>query len=224
MSPQTIRVSCACLCRIEHQGRYLLLLNANRLQRKLYVLSPIGGALELYDLDRLVDFEARPEDPASSDLRLMLPEDKLPAFAEWFYAGEGRERSPLREMQEELVNESRLLPSLEPEQLAYDHLWTVEEQTFTMRRGQTGVLTHYFLEIYAVRFLAAAALGPLLALAPDSGATWVTAEQIDAASYLPVQVNGEQHQARVNGYYLLHAEPRPPADAAPGSSNSNESE
>ena len=38
-----IRVSCAVLCRVEHEGRYLLLINDNRRRRGVYVLSPIGG-------------------------------------------------------------------------------------------------------------------------------------------------------------------------------------
>jgi hypothetical protein len=206
-----IRVSCACLCRIEHQGRFLLLLNNNRRSRGIYVLSPIGGAISLYDGARLHEFDAVPEDTTVNDLRMTMPYEMLPSFGDWFYSGQGRERSPFRELQEELVTESRLLPALAPEDVEWRYLWTVEEESFTMRRGQTGLLTHYYLEIYEVKFLTAAALGPLLAAPSDSGAVWVTVEQISASSVMPLLVDGEPHNAQVNGQVILRPPTQKPA-------------
>jgi len=107
-----IRVSCASLCRIEHEGWFLLLLNADRRRRGLYVLSPVGGALSITGYDRLASFAAIFETPQNDDLRLTLPRAKLPDFREWFYSGQGRERSPFRELREELVDETKLLPTL----------------------------------------------------------------------------------------------------------------
>lgn len=199
-----IRVSCASLCRIEHQDRFLLLLNMNRRSRGIYVLSPLGGAIRLFDSTRLEEFSAVPEDPAQNDLRVTLPYEMLPAFSDWFYSGEGRERSPFRELQEELVIESHLLPALDLTDIEWRHVWTVEEEAFTMRRGQTGLLTHYYLEIYEVKFLTAATLGPLLTAPPESGAVWVTADQIGACSILPLMIDGDAHDARVNGQIILH--------------------
>jgi len=126
--PDRIRVSCASLCRIEHEGWFLLLLNADRRQRGLYVLSPIGGALSITAYDRLAPFAAILETPQNDDLRLTLPRAKLPHFREWFYSGQGRERSPFRELREELVDEASLLPALEPEDVTWEHLWTAEEE------------------------------------------------------------------------------------------------
>lgn len=203
---QPIRVTCASLCRIEHDAHFLLLLNADRLAREMYVLSPVGGALEFYDRDTLAAFDAEFENPDNNDLRFSLPQAALPAFREWFYTGQGRERSPYRELREELVDETGLLPSLAPAEVAIDHLWTVEPEARTMRQGQTGVLTHYFLEVYAVRF-ATAVLESLLASPADGGAVWVTAGQIMAGEPLPVRVAGELRRARVRGYYLLHSTP-----------------
>ena len=199
-----IRVSCAALCRIEHVGRFLLMLNSKRREKGVYVLSPIGGALSLFDPLRLVEFGAIPEDPKSADLRLTMRRTLLPDFRDWFSRGEGRERSPFRELQEELVVESRLLRELEPEDVTCTYLWTVEEESFTDRKGRTGLLTHYFLEIYDIKFSTEAALGPLLVAPEESGAVWLPAEQIDRYSTIRLSIDGALRDVRLNGQIVLH--------------------
>jgi hypothetical protein len=203
-----IRVSCAALCRIEHLGKFLLLLNANRREKGLYRLGPIGGALQVFDVGHLNLFQASLEDAASGDLRLTLPYTALPAFRDWFYTAEGRERSPFRELREELVNESRLLAALEPADVDSRYLWTTEEEALTDRRGQTGLLTHYFLEIYDVTFKTNAALGPLLSASPDSGAVWLTAEQMQRQPTIRLPIDGAARDVRIRGKQLMQ---RPPA-------------
>ncbi len=205
-----IRVSCASLCRIEREGRFLLLLNQNRRSKGLYVLSPIGGALALFDAGRMAEFDATFEDPAARDLRLVMPASAIPAFRAWFSTREGRESTPFRELREELVHESGLLPALEPEDVEYRYLRTVEERAFTARQGQTGVLTHYFLEIYAVAFTTSAALDPLLTAPPERGAAWVSAEQIRARGTLLLRVDGALREAQINGSILLEPPPNAP--------------
>jgi hypothetical protein len=197
-----IRISCASLCRIEHAGRFFLLLNANRRARGLYILSPIGGALTLCDRTILDTFDATPETPGSDDLRLSLPVERLDAFREWFYSGAGRERSPFRELHEELVSEAGLLPALAAEDITIRPLWTVEEEDFTTRRGQTGLLTHYFLEIYDI-ILGAAPLAYLLTPPPESGAAWVTEAQITARETIRLHIDGAPREVQVNGGLLL---------------------
>jgi hypothetical protein len=215
-----IRVSCATLCRIEHLGKLLLLLNLNRREKGIYRLGPIGGALRLFDLDRLDAFGAVPEDPAQEDLRLTMPPAALPAFRAWFYTGEGRERSPFRELREELVCESKLLPALAPEDVDSRYLWTVEEESLTDRRGQTGLLTRYFLEIYDIKFKTSAALGPLLVAPPDSGAVWLAAEQIESQRTIPLVIDGQRRDVWIRGDLLVRPpKPRdgqPPGAQAPG--------
>ena len=198
-----IRVSCATLCRIEHVGRYLLLLNLNRRKKGLYILAPIGGALALHDATLGERFGAVPENPDVQELRFALPRGSVPAFRDWFYSGEGRELSPFRELYEELVLESGLLPALTEDDATCEYLWTVEEKAPTARQGQTGLLTYYFLEIYDIRFKSARTLGPLLAAPPESGAVWVTAQQIAERSTIPLHIDGGEHEARVNGTLLL---------------------
>lgn len=199
-----IRVSCASLCRIEHEGWFLLLLNADRRQRGLYVLSPIGGALTITAYDRLASFAAILETPQNDDLRLTLPRGKLAPFREWFYSGQGRERSPFRELREELVDETGLLPSLAPEDVRWEHLWTTEEEAFTARGGQTGALTHYFLEVFGVGFTNDEVLGTLLAAPPESGARWVTRDHIEDGARLALTIDGAERSVRVNGRAILH--------------------
>jgi hypothetical protein len=206
-------VSCAALCRIEHVGRFLLMLNSNRREKGVYVLSPIGGALRLVDPLRLVEFDAIPEDSNSADLRLTLRAALLPDFRTWFSGGEGRERSPFRELHEELVTESGLLRVLTPEDVTCTYLWTVEEEAFTDRQGQTGLLTHYFLEIYDVKFNTAAALGPLLVASEESGAVWLPAEQINQQDTIQLGVDGALREVRLNGQIVLH----PPQTGTPRS-------
>jgi hypothetical protein len=201
-----IRVSCAALCRIEHVGRYLLMLNRNRREKGVYVLSPIGGALSLFDPLRLIEFGAIPEDPNSADLRLTMRRVLVPDFRAWFLRGEGRERSPFRELQEELVVESGLLRELEPKDVTCTYAWTVEEESFTDRQGQTGLLTHYFLEIYDIKFNTEAALGPLLVAPEESGAIWLPAEQIDRQGAIQLRVDGALRDVQLHGQIVL----RPP--------------
>ncbi len=209
-----IRISCGCLCRIEHRQRFLLLINANLRTKGVYRLAPVGGALTVDHLDRLAVFDAVPDNPSSLDLRFKMPAARLPAFRDWFIHSPNRERSPLREIEEELVSESRLLPALPSEAVECEYLGLVEDETFTQRRGQTGVLTHYFLEIFDVKFKRDALLGPLLAASPESGAAWLTAEQLAARGPLPFEIDGQVRPVEVLGYLLLN--PVKPGDGIAG--------
>lgn len=200
---QWIRVSCGCLCRIEHAQKYLLLLNINLRSKGIYRLSPVGGALSLSDMSVMKRFRALPENSGSQDLRLTLPLAALDEFRAWFYAGQDRERSPFREIQEELVTESHLLPALSPDDVQVDYLWTVEQESLTQRAGQTDTLTHYFLEIYDVRFKRAAELALLLTAPPESGAVWVTPEQIEQRGTISLEFDGARRDVHVFGHLLL---------------------
>jgi hypothetical protein len=156
----------------------------------------------------LADAEQQP--PRERRLR---PVALLPDFRTWFSGGEGRERSPFRELHEELVTESGLLRVLTPEDVTCTYLWTVEEEAFTDRQGQTGLLTHYFLEIYDVKFNTAAALGPLLVASEENGAVWLPAEQIDQQGTIQLAVDGALREVRLNGQIVLH----PPQTGTPRS-------
>jgi hypothetical protein len=204
-SSEWIRISCAALCRIEHQGKFLLLLNQNRRQKGVYQLGPIGGALRLYDLIRVrTAFHAVLENPTEPDLRLMLPQTMLPAFRDWFYTGEGRESSPFRELREELVDESHILSDLVPDDVYCHYQHTVENEQMTDRRGLTGRLTHYFLEIYDIQFKYLTHRRTLLYAGPETGAVWLPPQQLERPGHIiTMDIDGARRDVRINAQLLV---------------------
>lgn len=203
-----IRVSCASLCRIVHRDQYLLLLNANRRARGIYVLAAIGGALVVGDTAILDAFGAEREDPSSHDLRLSLPTNHLEDFRQWFYTRQGREDSPYRELSEELVDEAKILPVLDPLDVRWRLLWTIEEEQFTLRSGQTGLLTHYFLEVFDI-VLSDTVCEQLRAAPQESGAFWVDRHTIETQDQLVLPIDGRDRAVRLNAQLLL----QPPSGA-----------
>ena len=147
VSLENIRISCAALCRIEIDSKFLLEINKNRGD----ILTPIGGALEFHEESRPFLQTLGGEFQKGMDLRLMLPSDHLHRFREWFIRKEGRETDPLRELREELIEEHGVLPTWPAEEPACSFLKLVELEETSTRGDQQGVLTHYFYEIFAVR-------------------------------------------------------------------------
>lgn len=143
----TIRVSCAALCRIEIEGKFLLEINKNRGN----VLTPLGGALEFYE-------EARPfleslgtEFQKGKDLRLILPMEKAETLKDWFAERRDRETDALRELEEELLEEHGLaLPVEFIRKLPCRYLWTVSTRMASSRKGQEGVETWYLFEVFEI--------------------------------------------------------------------------
>ncbi|MFC7841050.1 hypothetical protein [Streptomyces sp. NPDC057382] len=101
-----IRVSAAYLFRIKIDDKYLLIRGKRFPQFQpvggVYKLSPQGSA-ELSSMGVSSD-DLIPLDPFSSgDLRVRVPGRNISRFFNWFYSRQGREDSPWREFQEELV-------------------------------------------------------------------------------------------------------------------------
>jgi hypothetical protein len=197
-----LRVSCAALCRIAHADRYLLVLNRERRRHGEYVLAPLGGALTFAEPEPLLALGARLEDPTSSDLRFYLPDSALPRFRAWFASGHGRERSPFRELAEELVTETRALPALAPHDIAVTALRTVERRERTTRFGAAGPLTHYFLELYDVHFLDDAFYQTLANPAASSGLVWLTQAQIASGTW-HMAIDGQSRAVTVRATVLF---------------------
>ncbi len=165
--------------------------------------------MELYDAAILTRFGAHLENPTNMELRFTLPKAQLPALRTWFYSESGREHSPFRELEEELVHEAGLLPCLTPEDITCRRLWTLERERLTERKGQTGLLTHYFLEIYDITFKRDAIMGPLIVAPPAKGALWLTEQQIASTEPVTMHVDGAEREVRVNARLLLHATESP---------------
>ena len=149
---RTIRVSCSSICSIRVRNGYLLTLNRNRLRKGERVLSPVGGALEWTDPGIVHRFGAMPESAASKDLRLFLPVDRLACFGDWFRSREGRELTPFREVEEELVREMRLLEGFDPADCDARFTRVADFERATDRTGLENVMTHYFFEVWRLDF------------------------------------------------------------------------
>ncbi|HSW78024.1 MAG TPA: hypothetical protein VLG36_04460 [Candidatus Chromulinivoraceae bacterium] len=108
-----MRISCTGFARLQDpSGRFALLVNAGRLKRGHgRLLSPIGGAFdaqpdEIEHISRTLgayDFEQ------GSDLRFRVDDARVEDVVEWFGRREQRETTVLRELTEELVDETRIL-------------------------------------------------------------------------------------------------------------------
>ena len=121
---ETIRISCAALCRIQIDGKFLLEINKNRGN----VLTPIGGALEFEEVGRIFLARIEAQFEKGMDLRLTIPASNVDSFRAWFERKEYRETSPLRELREELIDEHRILPSWAGDLAEPDFLCRIEHE------------------------------------------------------------------------------------------------
>lgn len=199
-----IRVSCAILCRFWVGANLLFLLNRNRRAQGIYELSPLGGAIEADPESPIfTQLHLQPESPASHDLRFFIRRAQLPVFAAWFSKRQSRETSPFRELREELVEEAGLLPQLVPADVEWRFLYTYENEQTTQREGVSGILTHYFLEVFEVRVLNPAVEKYLLAAQPDSGAMLVDEPTARQATTFTMMVDGMIRTVQLNASSLF---------------------
>jgi hypothetical protein len=115
MTQRMIRISCPNFVvlteEVDGVKRYALLINKNQLDRhEKRVLTPIGGGiaatsigLEYLRSIGAVHFEK------GDDLRFQLPVSSVEQFMKWFTKRVDRECSPIRELEEELVDETGIL-------------------------------------------------------------------------------------------------------------------
>jgi hypothetical protein len=199
-----IRISCGSLCRIHSDQRYLFVLNRNRRQKGVYQLSPIGGAIEVDDFKYLSTFQYKLEKPDSHDLRLSLPPDEVPAFREWFYKRKERETNPFREIYEELVEEeTAVLTVLKLDDVRMRFAGIVEDIKATERKGMTGIMTQYFLEIFEVDILAKDILLTLKSALPNSGVVWVDEAIARQGNALHMEFDGQVREVALLSEYLF---------------------
>ncbi len=201
-----VRVSCASLCRFVVDAHYLLLLNRNRRQSGIYELSPVGGAIEFYDLAIIPRFNMSLEDQNVLELRFFTEQTNIDAFCEWFYQRQGRECDPFREIFEELVEEARLLDQLTQHDVQMSYLHTVESIKPTKRSGVTDIMTQYFLEIFEVRVISEAVAHQLRQLDQSTGAVLVDETTARQAKSMPLKVDGAVRQARLNTEMLFRTD------------------
>ena len=198
-----VRVSCGSLCRFMVEGSYLLLLNSNRRHKGIYELSPVGGAIQVLDVQTLAPFEARLETPENRDLRFAMRSEYLDAFGVWFRKRKERELDPFREIREELVDESSVLGTLRPEDLRMDFLKIVQDSKQTRRQGLTGIFTHYFFEIFEVKPRPMDVLLQLKNPPFNSGAVLLDEASARKGEPLKLRFDGEERIVELNTRYLF---------------------
>lgn len=101
-----IRFSISALVRIQVDGQYLLT-KGNRIDQ----FQPVGGVLKAFGAARthlanlgVKDDSKLPIDEDSrDDLRVFVPRRSVEPFVQWYLKGRGRESSPWREFNEELI-------------------------------------------------------------------------------------------------------------------------
>lgn len=150
-----IRISAASIDRIVISGKYLLILNKSRLKENKRIYTPVGGAIKIEPsaIEYLKNkFDAEFENQKDKELRLSLPKKYLLKFQDWFYKRAEREITPYRELEEELVDESKLLDSFSKEETRIRYAGCFVNKGITDRPGQTGKETIRFLELFDVNF------------------------------------------------------------------------
>jgi hypothetical protein len=149
---KNVRVSGASLCSICKAGRYLLGINKNRKNTGLRVLAPIGGAIDLYAIDPLLQkWGATLENPSKKELRLYMPQSQLKSFEDWFKlrCKDERETSPERELTEELITEYKVITSLNRIYYRFKG-FVIPPLQLSTRKTANIAMTAYFWEIYFI--------------------------------------------------------------------------
>ncbi|HET6747394.1 MAG TPA: hypothetical protein VFH06_04790 [Candidatus Saccharimonadales bacterium] len=150
-----MRIGAMCFAQIrDEQGRYCLLLNKGRLKHSQErILSPVGGGIEgrdagLKHLTKLgaTDFESLP------DLRFRIADEKVAKVEEWFAKQVDREVSVLRELREELGEETGVLSEDDMQHITEKFIEASRFDAFTKRRNVAEKKTAYLIEVFQVGF------------------------------------------------------------------------
>lgn len=179
-----VRVSSASLVQItDKDGSFALLRNRNRASKGELVLTPIGGGIEatpqgIEELKQLLGigeqaFESKP------DLRFMMPGSKANLYREWFLSRTNRETNPARELNEELVDEEKLLEWADFKgSMCWPAGYSVELAK-TSKTGQEGKMTLRLIEVFVER-LPSDVIGKLVAASKkaDSHIYFASSEEI----------------------------------------------
>ena len=183
-----MRISGLAFARIrDSRGRYALLLNRGRLRHnRIRILSPVGGGVELTP-DGKAYLEQRFRTHGFErglELRCRVPDDMVRRIGTWFASAvpEHREVSVLRELAEELVEETQLLEVPDLLGITQQFAGTGRHKEDTMR-DVPEKQTCYLVDIFDVHLSAGAMHKLLAASRMPIDVRWiyfVTAEEIVA--------------------------------------------
>lgn len=136
-------------------------------------VTPLGKAA----LKQLVHIQDTDFDSNNFDLRFSMPRSSIDAFVHWFVARQGRETSPLRELKEELVDETALLRASQLAGASHEFLGYGKEMAVS---GRSGTETLRVAEIHRVQ-LTGTTIDALLeeAMRPNTILHFVDATEIE---------------------------------------------
>ncbi|MEI7909467.1 MAG: pyridoxal-dependent decarboxylase [Verrucomicrobiota bacterium] len=181
----SVRASCSSLCRIRVNGKFLLVQNRKRLEAGDRVFGLIGGAFLLHDqaqADKLeINFEGSDE-AGNSFLRFFLPKDRLRDLESWFHGGSGREKDPMRKVQDELCDQANIGLREAIAKSRTKRRGFVRKAGLSTRPGVVGSATEYFMEVWDIEL--PTDLHQVIeseAMRPDSLVRLVSEKEINAA-------------------------------------------
>ena len=191
-----VRVSCAQLIRVQYGTKYLLVPST----RIASQMQPPGGVVKVRSAGRAFlervsahrgdDYKF--EDKDTDDLRVRVPGSELVKFLGWYTVGEGREVTPEREFEEELL-ESGILPrGLFSRPKFQKYRTKVIGPKHSDFFGCTEILVHEFFELDDLSEEQQRHLKTLQSdencshgVSPDAKFGWYTSEEIEAFGRLP---------------------------------------
>jgi hypothetical protein len=153
-----LRVSCAIFADIKIGERRALLINKGKLDRNVSVLTPVGGVMELtprgmFELQNILEI-GQSDFEKGLDMRFNLKSDKINDLISWLLMRKNRDDSPLRELKEELIQETNVLKESDFKGIDFGNPAYQTEIAETDRTGQVGKLTIRLVEIYPTFFTA----------------------------------------------------------------------
>lgn len=149
-----MRISCAGLVRItDDKGRFAVLVHHKSSRPGSLSLSPIGGALKIkpegfsYLQAAVLDWEVL-ELESGNDLRFIIQDNHANAIRDWFQARWGRETQPMRELIEELVQETRILTQNDLSNVRFRLAGFYQEELPSIQPKHKGVTTLRLIEVF----------------------------------------------------------------------------
>jgi hypothetical protein len=149
-----VRVSAAGLSRIKINDKYLILRNIGQFEIGVTRYSPFGGALSFDESSReFLEENGAVFEREDNDIRLDIPAQNYSIIKEWLDTRQGRETSPFRELQEELVDEKpHILESLVESDVCISYRGVTFDERKSRKPEANDKLTKYYFEIYDVKF------------------------------------------------------------------------
>ena len=185
LSLPEVHINSAALCRIrDEQGRIVLLKNFGKAKKGETELSPVGGGIEadekgMRHVQGLLGIK-KDAFKKGNDLRFRMNGAHANDYVQWFLARQGRETNPLREVGEELVDETGILSKEDLKGLQCDFAGYETDVTQREKKDDSGpVTTVKILEIFDLALKPEVMEKIRKKSGPSSGIYFVDEEEIE---------------------------------------------